>query len=84
MAYNSNGVVIQSGRLEEFLEIEKTISMISGGGRSLNKGSAVLCVGLPIKENPIGQGRNVYHLEMFCKKKELKLGLRYEVVVLNE
>ena len=71
------GEVIQMGKLSEFAPVYEIISMISLGDRKLEKGTAVLCVGLPMPKYKKSASR--YNIQMLSQEEGNKLELNYQV-----
>ena len=71
------GEMIQNGKLAEFAPIEEIIPLISSDQSSLQQGTAVLCVGLPILKNC--KPSSSYSLKLFDQEKDQILELDYQV-----
>ena len=71
------GEVIQMGKLSEFAPVYEIISMISLGDTKLEKGTAVLCVGLPMPKYKKSASR--YNIQMLSQEEGNKLELNYQV-----
>ena len=71
------GEIIQIGKLAEFAPIEEIITLIASDQSSLEKGTAVLCVGLPMLKS--GKPSSSYNLKLFDQEKDQVLELNYQV-----
>ena len=71
------GEMIQNGKLAEFAPIDEIIPLISSDQSSLQKGTAVLCVGLPILKS--SKPSSSYSLKLFDQEKDQMLELNYQV-----
>lgn len=71
------GEMIQNGKLAEFAPIEEIIPLISSDQSSLQQGTAVLCVGLPILKS--SKPSSSYSLKLFDQEKDQMLELDYQV-----
>ena len=71
------GEMIQNGKLAEFAPIDEIIPLISSDQSSLQQGTAVLCVGLPILKN--SKPSSSYSLKLFDQEKDQILELDYQV-----
>ena len=71
------GEMIQNGKLAEFAPIEEIIPLISSDQSSLQQGTAVLCVGLPILKS--SKPSSSYSLRLFDQEKDQVLELDYQV-----
>ena len=71
------GEMIQNGKLAEFAPIDEIIPLISSGQSSLQQGTAVLCVGLPILKS--SKPSSSYSLKLFDQEKDQMLELDYKV-----
>ena len=69
--------MIQNGKLAEFAPIDEIIPLISSGQSSLQQGTAVLGVGLPMLES--GKPSSSYSLKLFDQEKDQVLELDYQV-----
>ena len=71
------GEIIQIGKLAEFAPIDEIITLIASNHSSLEKGAAVLCVGLPIIKS--GKPSSSYSLKLSDEEKNQVLELNYQV-----
>ena len=71
------GEIFQNGNLAEFAPIDDIITLIASNQSSLEKGTAVLCVGLPMLKS--GRPSSSYNLKLFDQKKDQMLELDYQV-----
>ena len=71
------GEMIQNGKLAEFAPIDEIIPLISSDQSSLQQGTAVLCVGLPILKS--SKPSSSYSLKLFDQEKDQMLKLDYQV-----
>ena len=71
------GEIIEIGKLAEFAPIDEIITLIASNQSSLDKGTAVLCVGLPILKS--SKPSSSYILKLFDQKKDQMLELDYQV-----
>ena len=71
------GEMIQNGKLAEFAAIDEIIPLISSDQSSLQQGTAVLCVGLPILKS--SKPSSSYSLKLFDQEKDQMLKLDYQV-----
>ena len=71
------GEMIQNGKLAEFAAIDEIIPLISSDQSSLQQGTAVLCVGLPILKS--SKPSSSYSLKLFDQEKDQMLELDYQV-----
>jgi hypothetical protein len=63
--------------LAEFAPIDEIIPLISSGQSSLQQGTAVLCVGLPMLKS--GKPSSSYSLKLFDQERDQLLDLDYQV-----
>ena len=71
------GEIFQNGNLAEFAPIDDIITLIASNQSSLEKGTAVLCVGLPMLKS--GRPSSSYNLKLFDQEKDQMLELDYQV-----
>ena len=71
------GEIFQNGNLAEFAPIDDIITLIASNESSLEKGTAVLCVGLPLLKS--GRPSSSYNLKLFDQEKDQMLELDYQV-----
>ena len=71
------GEMIQNGKLAEFAPIDEIIPLISSDQSSLQHGTAVFCVGLPMLKS--GKSSSSYSLKLFDQEKDQILELDYQV-----
>ena len=71
------GEMIQNGKLAEFAPIDEIIPLISSDQSTLQQGTAVLCVGLPILKS--SKPSSSYSLKLFDQEKDQMLELDYQV-----
>ena len=71
------GEMIQNGKLAEFAPIDEIIPLISSDQSSLQQGTAVFCVGLPMLKS--GKSSSSYSLKLFDQEKDQILELDYQV-----
>jgi len=71
------GEMIQNGRLAEFAPIDEIIKLIASNQSSLEKGTAVLCVGLPMLKSV--KPSSSYSLKLSDQEKDQMLELNYQV-----
>ena len=71
------GEIIEIGKLAEFAPIEEIITLIASNQSSLDKGTAVLCVGLPILKS--AKPSSSYSLKLSDQEKDQVLELNYQV-----
>ena len=71
------GEMFQNGNLAEFAPIDEIIPLISSDQSSLEKGTAVLCVGLPMLKS--ARPSSSYNLKLSDQEKDQVLELNYQV-----
>ena len=71
------GEMFQNGNLAEFAPIDEIITLIASNQSSLEKGTAVLCVGLPMLKS--GKPSSSYNLKLSDQEKDQALELDYQV-----
>ena len=74
---SGTGEMFQNGNLAEFAPIDEIIPLISSDQSSLEKGTAVLCVGLPMLKS--GKPSSSYNLKLSDQEKDQALELDYQV-----
>ena len=71
------GEIFQNGNLAEFAPIDDIITLIASNQSSLEKGTAILCVGLPLLKS--GRPSSSYNLKLSDQEKDQVLELNYQV-----
>ena len=79
-AADNKGKIFQEGELGDFAPVDEIVTLVSNGQSILPSGTAVICVGLPIRD--VGVLENPYSLTLSNQHLRRQIGLQYSVRVL--